>query len=136
MPDGNEISVAEEVLKEAPEILFKPEKVGLEYEGLPDLLINSIMLGCDVDLRRSLITNVILAGGCTALKGFADRFIKNMKVSEKTKVKLTAPKNRMTSCWIGGSTLASLKSFTSMWITKEEYKSDKESKVLFEKGFN
>ena len=98
--------------------------------------MNSIMLGCDVDLRRQLCTNVILAGGCTALTGFAGRFMKSLKVPDKTKVKLTAPKNRTTSCWIGGSTLASLKSFTSMWITKEEYKADKENKVLFEKGFN
>ena len=37
------------------------------------------------------------------------------------KIKLIAPLNRKYSVWVGGSNLASLPTFKSMCITKEEY---------------
>ena len=37
------------------------------------------------------------------------------------KIKVIAPPERKYSVWIGGSILASLSTFQSMWITKEEY---------------
>merc|ERR1719259_1214459 len=37
------------------------------------------------------------------------------------KIKIIAPPERKYSVWIGGSILASLSTFQSMWITKEEY---------------
>lgn len=38
MPDGSEIELGSERVK-APEILFNPSKIGLEYLSLPDLLL-------------------------------------------------------------------------------------------------
>jgi actin-related protein len=52
MPDGSEIKLRQEVM-DAPEILFKPELVGLEYPGVHEILYNTIMK-CDVDLRKTL----------------------------------------------------------------------------------
>ena len=37
------------------------------------------------------------------------------------KVKVIAAPERKYSVWIGGSILASLSTFTDMWITREEY---------------
>ncbi len=37
------------------------------------------------------------------------------------KINVTAPPERMFVVWIGGSILASLSSFSVMWITKQEY---------------
>ena len=37
------------------------------------------------------------------------------------KVKVIAPPERKYSVWIGGSILASLSTFSQMWITKHEY---------------
>ena len=37
------------------------------------------------------------------------------------KIKVVAPEERKFSVWIGGSVLASLATFQSMWITKEEF---------------
>merc|ERR1719192_2835676 len=37
------------------------------------------------------------------------------------KIKIIAPPERKYSVWIGGSILASLSTFQSMWISKEEY---------------
>lgn len=52
MPDGSDIKLKQE-LQDAPEILFKPELVGLEYPGVHEILYNTIMK-CDVDLRKTL----------------------------------------------------------------------------------
>ena len=137
LPDGSEIKLLNE-RKEAPEILFNPGKIGLEYQGLPDLLIHSIM-NCDIDLRLKLFDNIILAGGTTVFTTFTQRFHKDLQTrleqrkAKNFKMRVIAPANRLYSCWIGGSTLAALQSFNTMWITKEEYKQNG-SKILFLKN--
>ena len=64
-----------------------------------------------------------MAGGTSAMKNFAERLHKSIaKLAPKDmKLKLIAPKNREVSCWIGGSTLSSLKAFHEMWVTKAQY---------------
>ena len=37
------------------------------------------------------------------------------------KIKIHAPSERLFSAWLGASTLASLSTFQTMWITKQEY---------------
>lgn len=121
LPDGQEINIQTEHI-EAPEILFSPQKIGLEYPGLHEMVLSSIMK-CDIDLRHSIFANLIVAGGTSAMKKFSDRLHKSItKLAPKdVKIKLLAPKNRDISCWIGGATLSALKAFSEMWITKQEY---------------
>lgn len=45
----------------APEILFKPELIGRDHCGIHESLFKSI-LGSDIDLRRSLLQNIVLSG--------------------------------------------------------------------------
>lgn len=52
----------------APELLFTPELVGLEYAGVHQVIIDSINCA-DLDLRKSLFGNVVLSGGNTIVKG-------------------------------------------------------------------
>lgn len=134
LPDGSSINLSQDLCMEAPEILFNPAKIGLEYPGLPELMMSAIM-NCDIELRKVLYSNIILAGGTTAMNQFSERFHKSLKTPAPGKVKIMAPANRRTSCWIGGSTLSSIKSFESMWITKEDYKSVGPS-IIYAKGFN
>ena len=37
------------------------------------------------------------------------------------RIKVLAPPERLYSVWLGGSILASLSTFQTMWITKQEY---------------
>mmetsp|Transcript_20927 Transcript_20927/g.23275 ORF Transcript_20927/g.23275 Transcript_20927/m.23275 type:complete len:99 (+) Transcript_20927:840-1136(+) len=87
------------------------------------MLINSVMK-CDIDLRATIFSNLIITGGTTVLKKFSERLHKSItKLAPKdVKIKLLAPKNRDISSWVGGATLASLKAFGDLWVTKEEYK--------------
>merc|ERR1712107_407478 len=55
--------------------------------------------------------------------GIADRMQKEITAlaPNTMKIKIIAPPERKYSVWIGGSILASLSTFQSMWISKQEY---------------
>ena len=52
----------------APEVLFSPDLIGEECEGVHEVLANSI-LRADMDLRKTLYANIVLSGGSTLFKG-------------------------------------------------------------------
>lgn len=121
LPDGQVITVGSERFR-CPEALFKPSLLGLEQDGVHTSTFNSIMK-CDVDIRDDLYANVVLAGGDTMFGGFGERMTKEVVAlaPPTMKVKVTAPPERKTSAWIGGSILASLSTMQTMWFTKSEY---------------
>lgn len=51
-----------------PELLFQPDLVGDESEGLHEVLAFAIHKS-DMDLRRTLFSNIVLSGGSTLFKG-------------------------------------------------------------------
>ena len=67
LPDGSAVQLGNERFK-APEILFNPEQVGLEYAGVHQVVVDSINR-VDLDLRKSLFSNVVLSGGSTLCRG-------------------------------------------------------------------
>lgn len=52
----------------APEILFDPEIIGLEYPGIHQIVVDAINR-TDMDLRKALFGNIVLSGGSTLTKG-------------------------------------------------------------------
>jgi actin-related protein len=54
----------------APEILFNPELIGQEYAGVHQVVVDSINR-VDLDLRKSLFSNIVLSGGSTLCRGSA-----------------------------------------------------------------
>jgi len=134
LPDGNVIELGAEVFR-APEVLFHPELVGLEYCGVHECVTNSIGRS-DLDMRRELYSNIVLAGGSTMTKGFGDRLLKELiaLAPKDTKIKISAPPERMYSTWIGGSILAALPTFKKMWVWRDEYHEEGAS-ILHRKTF-
>lgn len=121
LPDGQIISVGNQQFR-CPEALFQPHLIGKEHEGIAATTYQSIQK-CDIDIRKDLYANIVLSGGTTMFKGIAERMEKDVAklAPDQVKVKIIAPKERKYSVWIGGSILASLTTFQSMWITKAEY---------------
>ncbi|KAG0221565.1 actin-related protein [Mortierella sp. GBAus27b] len=124
LPDGNIIKLGAERFR-APEILFSPELIGQEYQGIHQVIVDSISRS-DMDLRKSLYTNIVLSGGSTLCKGFGDRLLQEVKklALKDIKIKISAPPERKYSTWIGGSILASLSTFKKMWVSAEDYQED------------
>ncbi|KAI8882079.1 actin-2 [Backusella circina FSU 941] len=121
LPDGQILNIGNERFR-APEVLFNPSMLGMEAQGIHDLVYTSINK-CDIDIRKDLYSNIVMSGGTTMFPGIADRMHKEM-VSlspSSAKIKISAPPERKFSVWIGGSILASLSTFQQMWISKQEY---------------
>jgi centractin len=96
----------------APEILFDPEIIGLEYPGIHQIVVDAINR-TDMDLRKSLFGNIVLSGGSTLTKGFGDRLLHEVQrlAVKDMRIKIFAPPERKYSTWIGGSILAGLSTF-------------------------
>lgn len=111
LPDGHKLKVGPERFR-APEILFDPELIGLEYPGVHQIVIDAINR-TDMDLRKSLFGNIVLSGGSTLCKGFGDRLLHEVQrlAVKDMRIKIFAPPERKYSTWIGGSILAGLSTF-------------------------
>lgn len=121
LPDGQVISLSTERYQ-APNILFDPSLIGSEEAGVADVLVDSIMKS-DIDLRSTFFSQVVLAGGSTLLSGFGDRMLYEVRSRSPshTKIRISAPPDRVNSAFVGGSILGSLATFKSMWTSKTDY---------------
>jgi centractin len=111
LPDGKKLKIGAERFR-APEILFDPELIGLEYTGVQQMVVDAIQR-TDMDLRKNLYGNIVLSGGVTLTKGFGDRLLSEMQrlAVKDMRIKIFAPPERKYSTWIGGSILAGLSTF-------------------------
>jgi len=121
LPDGETITVGAERFL-APEVFFNPGVIGLDSPPLDEVIVDAVRK-CDVDLRRELYGNIVLSGGSTMFPGLRERLHKELSelVPENVEIKIIAPPERQYSVWIGGSILASLRTFQKMWVTRKEY---------------
>merc|ERR1712093_972225 len=60
LPDGQVVTIGNERFR-CPEVMFKPNMIGLEAEGVHKLTFDSIMK-CDVDIRKDLYGNIVMSG--------------------------------------------------------------------------
>ncbi|KAA8649848.1 actin-related protein ArpA [Aspergillus tanneri] len=126
LPDGHKIKIGQERYR-APEILFDPELIGLEYPGVHQIVQDAITR-TDLDLRKSLYLNIVLSGGSTLCKNFPDRLMREIKrlAVEDMKIRISAPAERKYTTWIGGGILAGLSTFRKMWVSADEWHEDPE----------
>ncbi|EKE42193.1 actin, putative [Entamoeba nuttalli P19] len=98
---------------QCPEALFKPEKVGIDTEGLPQMIFECIKK-CPLTSRRPLLNHIILAGGSTLFPGLPERLDQDLKkILEENKmnsrdVKIIVHQNRKYLAWVGAALLAGM----------------------------
>ncbi|MHA2331485.1 MAG: actin, cytoplasmic 2 [Candidatus Hodarchaeales archaeon] len=121
LPDGEVITVGPERFL-SPEAFFNPAALGKEEKALDEATYDAVQ-ACDIDLRKELYQNIVLSGGSTMFPGLKERLHKELTelVPENVEIRIVAPPERRYSVWIGGSILASLKTFQRLWISKKEY---------------
>eukprot|EP00808_Paulinella_micropora_P007923 g69000.t1 len=98
LPDGQVITVGNERFR-CPEVLFKPNLIGKENDGIHKTTYDSIMK-CDVDIRKDLYGNIVMSGGTTMFEGIAERMEKEVVAlaPASMKVKIVAPLSASTPC--------------------------------------
>jgi actin len=121
LPDGQVITITDERFR-APEALFKPTLIGLEADGIHQLVQQAI-LACDVDLRQELWGSVVLTGGSSLFPNIGARFQRELDplAPSGTRVRIVTPPERRLSAWLGGSILSALSTSQAMFITRAEY---------------
>ena len=88
LPDETRLHISDEKF-EAPEILFNPYLIGLDVNGIPEMMFKSIN-NCPIDLRKNLYGSLILSGATTLFPGFASRLELDMKKLYKENIKRTS----------------------------------------------
>ncbi|XP_011670747.2 actin, cytoplasmic-like [Strongylocentrotus purpuratus] len=117
LPDGQVITIGNERFR-VPEVLFQPSI--FELPGIHEMVYHSVKK-CDVDIRKDLYANTVLTGGSAMFPGVADRMHKELSALAPPSTMIKVIPDSKYSAWIGGSILASLSTFQSMWISKQEY---------------
>lgn len=125
LPDGHTVDIGTSSRIKAPEILFRPDLIGSECEGIHHVLMNSIGKS-DLELRKIFLENIVLSGGSTLFKGFGERLLSEVRkeAPKNSHIKIYSSPKRLYSTWTGGSILANLGSFKRMWVSKREYEEE------------
>jgi len=99
--------------------------------------IYGMLSSCDIDLKKQYYQNISLAGWSSKFIGFPERLESELKLrvtQPGITVKVNANAEREFSAWIGGSIMASLSTFSRMWVTKAEYE-ETGAKIVHTKCF-
>ena len=80
----------------------------------------------DLDLRKALYSEIVLAGGNTMFEGLPERFVNDLKkiAGNQVKIRVLSLPTRNTVCWSGGRILSKLTYFKNMWISKAEFEEE------------
>ncbi|XP_076917056.1 actin-103-like [Bidens hawaiensis] len=111
LPDRELITIGAERFRCA-EALFNPSLIGMEIDGIHEIVYESIMK-CDVNIRKELYTDIVLGGGSTMFPGIADRLSREITALAPSgmKIKAVALPERKHCVRIGGSVMAYLSRF-------------------------
>jgi len=135
LPDGSIIQIDHRARYPCTEILFDPKLLDPSSTqlSLQEMIYDSLNK-CDADLRTELYGSIVLSGGTTLLKGFANRVKAEInrfpKQISRSDVNFVIEGNRRFAAWIGGSMLGSLSVFQGLAITKSEYEENTEEARL------
>jgi len=124
LPDGREIALTDERWK-CPEALFNPSIIGLESLGIGGLVWESISR-CEIDIRKTMLSNVILSGGSTMFPGFSDRLNRELRgyapTASQANIRIVQSKDQKHAVWTGAQVFATLRSMQEdQWMTYEDY---------------
>lgn len=89
-------------------------------------LVSESLQDCDVDIRKNVVSGIVLAGGNSLIPKFKESFeeILGSFMVGSSKAKLVSgvkPADRKLSSWLGSSIFSSTGAFQNLWVSKGEY---------------
>merc|ERR1712087_297532 len=148
-PNGYHIDMNNQRIQIA-EYMFDPTGCDLNANSMLGLfsLITRSSRTCETDVRQMLLSNIHLCGGGAAINGLADRLNYEIQMQVGHKFRLISPatyqsgglhrpypylqNERRYATWIGGSIIASMGSFHSLWITEQEWSERQKGEDIFQ----
>ncbi|OLP87699.1 actin [Symbiodinium microadriaticum] len=124
LPGGRTVQLQDERWR-CPEALFNPSLVGLECFGVSGMVWDSISR-CELDVRKNLLSNVVLSGGCTMFPGFSERLSKELRalapVAAQCDIRVLKSRDQISAVWTGGQVFASLREMQEeLWMSIDDY---------------
>ncbi|CAE7562445.1 unnamed protein product [Symbiodinium natans] len=125
LPDGKVLDWEQGLLSQCAEALFQPGqhlKLDEEAEGIHKMAASSV-LGCGLDIQKSLANNVVLSGGSTLFPGMCQRVQEELQrlLPSAVKAKVTRVSKPTYAAFMGGSILASMSDLQKTFMTRGEY---------------
>jgi actin-related protein len=95
--------------------------LGEQDNSLQQTAYASIMK-CNVDIRKALLSHVVLSGGNSVFDGMDLRLANELKsLYPAVEVSVVSSAQREFSSWLGAAKMTELPSFEKRWISKQEY---------------
>jgi actin-related protein len=99
-----------------------------QHDPLHQLVASSIS-SCSSSMRKDLVRNIFVSGGCAEMTGLSSRLkrelssvLRNAKIDVvTTKPDVTSRVSSQTDAWRGGSMFASLSTFSSACLSRKDY---------------
>ncbi len=154
LPDGTAITVTEkmrlmsETVFQGGSSLASPtcsnensKELGGQISSTADLplheLCYSAIVSSDEDVRKELLSSILLCGGGSLIQGMPERlgWELGQHVPNTLKVKVLAggAVERKFAAWIGGSVLSCLGTFQQLWVSKSEYDEHGAGRICLER---
>lgn len=122
LPDGSNVMLAKERFR-CTEILFQPNLIHSEHDGLADFVAAAIKK-CPLDSRRAISSGCVLSGGNTMIEGFAGRFQDELAAlfpGMFGSVHVIDAPDRVSNVWSGAAVLANMDTFEPHFVTRDVY---------------
>jgi len=117
--DSIEFKVSDEKI-EATEIMFQPSIAEIDTPSVVDIIIQSIS-NCEGSIQKEMYQNIVLTGGNTMYKGFAERIKKELWTYNKASNVIVCA-NRQYLTWVGCSYLSINSTVqNNYFLTKDDY---------------
>ncbi|CAE7662657.1 ACTI, partial [Symbiodinium microadriaticum] len=96
-----------------------------ECFGVSGMVWDSISR-CELDVRKNLLSNVVLSGGCTMFPGFSERLSKELRalapVAAQCDIRVLKSRDQISAVWTGGQVFASLREMQEeLWMSIDDY---------------
>mmetsp|Transcript_16498 Transcript_16498/g.36623 ORF Transcript_16498/g.36623 Transcript_16498/m.36623 type:complete len:692 (+) Transcript_16498:80-2155(+) len=121
----------------APEILFRPDDVGLDQGGIAETIVQSVQ-ACPAKLRAAMYRNVLLTGGNALIPGFAERLERELRslAPSNYEVRVCLPHDPVSYAWKGAQHIAAREcrgaddaatAFQECFVDRAQWMASKES---------
>jgi actin-related protein len=105
-------------------VLFQPDihEPYEEYRGLQHL-VQKCLQGCELDMQRDLLNNVVPVGGTTCFRNFRPALKAHLKtvLPSRAQVNIVDPEDPVVCAWQGGALLTELSTFEGQWVSRATY---------------
>ena len=106
-----------------PELLFTPSDIGMQQEGIPDTILQSLD-SIPKGLWQPFLANILVVGGSSKFSGFMERLEAELRsrVSDEHVVRIARAQDPLKNVWLGGARLAQNEDvLKSLVVTRQEY---------------